>query len=82
VAEDAKASWSLPPGETLTGSVTIQRDDDLGRDSVRLKVKGYGPTFPMRLGISGPGLRTPAFETEGTSSGMTVMLRLVPRTAR
>jgi len=78
VAEDAKASWRLPPGETLVGSVTIVRDDRIGRDSARLTVTGEGARFPMRLAVSGTGLRTPSFERHGTSHGMSVTLRLVP----
>jgi hypothetical protein len=76
VAPRAVVAWHLPEGETLLGSVTVVRDDDVSRDAPQLFVRGEGPRFPMRVQISGSGLRTPAFEIQGTSRGITVQLRL------
>lgn len=77
VAEGSVASWYLPPGETLLGTVTIVVDHDVRRDTPRLSVRGEGPPFPMRLIVSGSGLRVPAFEVQGTSELLKVDLSLV-----
>ena len=77
VAKGSVVSWRLPEGETLLGSVTIVVDDDVSRDAPRLSVRGEGPQFPMRLVVSGNGLRGPSYEVQGTSRGLTVALRLV-----
>jgi hypothetical protein len=78
VAKGTKASWHLPVGETLVGSVTIVTDDEISRDTPRLYVRGEGPRFAMRVQVSGSGLRSPEYEVQGTSRGMTVALRLLP----
>jgi hypothetical protein len=77
VAKGSVVSWHLPEGETLLGSVTIVVDDDVSRDAPRLSVQGEGKQFPMRLIVSGSGLRGPSYEVQGTSRGLTVGLRLV-----
>jgi hypothetical protein len=77
VAPDSVASWHLPPGETLLGSVRIVVDDDVSRDTPRLSVRGEGAQFTMRLIVSGTGLREPSYEVQGTSRTLTVGLRLV-----
>ena len=77
VAPRAAVSWHVPEGETLLGSVTIVRDDDVPRDTPQLSVRGEGPRFPMRLFVSGTGLRTAPYEIQGTSRGITVPLRLI-----
>jgi hypothetical protein len=77
VATGAKVSWQLPEGQTLLGSVTVVFDDAVSRDTPRLTVKGAGSPFPMRLIVSGSELRTPSYEVQGTSRGLTVGLRLV-----
>ena len=77
VAPGSTASWHLPAGQTLVGSVTIVVDDEVGTDTPRLSVRGDGAKFPMRLIVSGSGLRTPSYEVQGTSRALTVGLRLV-----
>jgi hypothetical protein len=77
VAKGSVVSWHVPVGETLLGSVTIVVDDDVSRDTPRLSVRGEGTQFPMRLIVSGNGLRGPSYEVQGTSRGLTVGLRLV-----
>ncbi len=77
VAPRATVSWHLPEGATLLGSVTIVRDDDVPRNTPQLFVRGEGPRFPMRVGVSGSGLRTPPYEVQGNSHGITVPLRLI-----
>ena len=76
VAPGSVVSWHLPTGETLLGSVTIIVDDHVSRDTPRLTVTGQGAQFPMRLIVSGTGLRGPAYEAYGWSRGLTVPLRL------
>jgi len=77
VAEGSKVSWHLPPGETLLGSVTIVTDGEIKRDAPRLYVSGEGTRFPMRVNVSGSGLRSASYAVLGTNSGVTVVLRLV-----
>ena len=77
VAKGSVVSWHVPEGETLLGSVTIVVDDDVNRDTPRLSVRADGAQFPMRLIVSGSGLRGPSYEVQGTSRGITVVLRLV-----
>jgi hypothetical protein len=77
VAKGSRVSWHLPPGEILLGSVTIVRDSEISRDKPLLYVRGEGPRFPMRVNVSGSGLRSPSYEVLGTSRGMTIPLRLV-----
>jgi hypothetical protein len=79
VAPGSVVSWHLPPGETLLGSITIVVDDRVSRDTPRLTVRAPGAQFPMRLIVSGTGLRGPSYETYGSSRGLTVALRLAPR---
>ncbi len=81
VAPGADASWRLPDGETLRGSVTIVTDDRVSRDTPRLSVRGEGPRFPMRLLVSGTGLRTLPYEVNGDSRELTVPL-LLSKTGR
>lgn len=76
VAPGSHATWKLPPGETLTGTVTIVTDDEVSRDTPLLRVTGEGPRFDVRLQISGDGLRSLAYEQRGTSTGTVVPLRL------
>lgn len=77
VAKGSVVSWHVPEGQTLLGSVTIIIDDHISRDTPRLSVRGEGTQFPMRLIVSGDGLRGPSYEVQGTSRGLTVGLRLV-----
>lgn len=77
VAKGSKVSWHVPEGETLLGSVTIVTGDVVSRDTPRLFVRGEGTRFPMRVNVSGRGLRTSSYEVQGTSRGITVALRLV-----
>ena len=77
VAKGSVASWHLPEGQTLLGSVTIVVDDDVSRDTPRLFVRGDGTQFPMRIIVSGAGLRVPSYEVQGTSRGLVVTLPLV-----
>lgn len=78
VAEGARVSWHVPEGEIMLGSVTIVTDDEVNRDTPRLYVSAVGPRFPMRVIVSGSGLRVPTYEVQGTSRGMAIALRLVP----
>ena len=83
VAKGSVVSWHVPEGETLLGSVTIVFDDTVSRDTPRLSVRAEGVQFPMRLIVSGSGLRGPSYEVPVTNRGITVGLRLValPREA-
>lgn len=76
VAPGVKVSWHLPEGETLFGSVTVVKDDDVSRNTPELFVRGEGPRFSMRVVVSGTGLRTAPYEVDGNSRGITVPLRL------
>lgn len=76
VAPGSKVSWHIPVGETLFGSVTVVKDDDVARNTPQLFVRGEGPRFQMRVVVSGTGLRTPSYEVVGNSRGITVPLRL------
>lgn len=76
VPEGSQVRWWLPPGEVLTGTVRIVADDDLDEDEASLRVTGEGPEFPVRVQVSGAGLRTAPFEIYGTSQGTRVRLRL------
>jgi hypothetical protein len=76
VAPGSVVSWHLPAGETLLGSVSVVVDDDVSRDTPRLTVRGQGATFPMRVIVSGSGLRGSSYEVQGTSRMLTVGLRL------
>lgn len=77
VAPSATVSWSVPEWETLRGTVTVVRDDHVSRHTPQLFVRGEGPRFPMRVHVSGSGLRTPSYEARGDSRGITVPLRLI-----
>jgi hypothetical protein len=77
VAKGSSVSWHLPEGEILLGSVTIVTDGKVSRDSPRLSVRGEGTPFPMRVNVSGNGLRSASYEVQGTSRGIDVALRLV-----
>lgn len=77
VPQGSQATWRLPEGEVLNGTVTIVTDDQVGRDTPLLRVTGEGPQFNVRVQISGDGLRSDPYETRGTSAGTVVPLRLV-----
>ena len=77
VAKSSKVSWYIPEGETMYGSVTIVTDRQVSRDAPRLSVRGEGAPFPMRVNVSGSGLRSRSFEVQGTSRGIFIVLRLV-----
>lgn len=89
VNEDSKVIWWLPPGESLNGgSVTIRKSDEGSRDSARLLVRAEGEPvvghqalggvgFPMRVSVSGPGLRGLPLDRLGSSTGMRFAIRLV-----
>ena len=76
VAKGSVVSWHVPDGETLLGSVTVVVDKDVSRDTPHLSVRAEGAQFPMRLIVSGSGLRGPSYEVQGTSRGITAVLRL------
>ena len=76
VSEEATATWRVPEGETLVGSVTIATDRDLKRNTARLTVSGEGPVFRMQLYVSGAGLRADPFDAHGSSRGMRVTFKL------
>ena len=76
VAPGSHATWRLPPGEILTGTVTIVTDDEVARDTPSLRVRGTGSRFDLRVLVSGDGLRSPAYEKRGASTGTVVPLRL------
>jgi hypothetical protein len=78
VAPRSVVSWYLPEGETLVGSVTVVTDDAVAPNTPQLFVRGEGPRFPMRVHVSGAGLRTAPYEVQGTSRGITVPIRLTP----
>ena len=77
VAPGSRVSWHVPEGEIFVGSVTIVTDSAVSRDTPRLFVSAAGPRFPIKLIMSGSGLRTPSYEVQGTSRGISVALRLV-----
>lgn len=77
VAPGSAVSWHVPEGEIFVGSVTIVTDRSVSRDTPRLFVSAAGPRFPMKLIVSGSGLRVPTYEVLGTSRGISVALRLV-----
>ncbi len=78
VAPGSRVSWHVPEGEVFVGSVTIVTDSAVSRDTPRLFVSAAGPRFPMKLIVSGTGLRVPTYEVLGTSRGISVPLRLTP----
>ena len=77
VAPGSRVSWHVPEGEIFVGSVTIVSDSTVSRDTPRLFVSAEGPRFPIKLIVSGTGLRVPTYEVLGTSGGISVALRLV-----
>lgn len=87
VNEDSKVKWWLPQDESLNGgSVTIRRSDEVSRDRARLLVRAKGDLVcPMRVSVSGPGLRglpldrqgSSALDRQGSSAGMRFAIRLV-----